>query len=125
MRVCSDFGTQFELLVEDYHLRKLSGVLNSQPTRFSVVFTSTLIPIAASRHSDTCPNMSMNQESLTVEETNKVRVSLGLAPIGGPVPEGEDAPVDADAVAEANYAQRRDEMKKAKAEADLKERIAK
>ena len=69
--------------------------------------------------------MSMNQDSLTLEETNKVRVSLGLAPIGGPVLEGEDAPVDADAVAEANYAQRRQEMKKAKAEEDLKERISK
>ena len=69
--------------------------------------------------------MSMNQESLTLEETNKVRVSLGLAPIGADVGDDEEVPVDSDIIAEANYAQRRDEMRKAKAEADLKERIDK
>lgn len=70
-------------------------------------------------------DIQMNADSLTIEETNKVRLSLGLTPIGGPVPEGEDAPVDTDAIAEANYAERRGEMKKAKEELELKEKIAK
>lgn len=69
--------------------------------------------------------MSMNQDSLTLEETNKVRLSLGLAPIGGEVADGEEVPVDEDEAAEANYAQRREETKKAKSEADIKERIDK
>jgi U4/U6.U5 tri-snRNP-associated protein 1 len=68
---------------------------------------------------------SMNQDSLTIEETNKVRISLGLAPIGGPLAEGEEAPPDLDAVAEANFAERKAEMKKAKSEAEIKERIEK
>ncbi len=68
---------------------------------------------------------SMNQDSLTLEQTNEVRISLGLAPIGGELPEGEEPAVDEDDLAEANYAQRRDEMKRAKDEADVKERIEK
>lgn len=65
----------------------------------------------------------MNQESLTLEETNKVRASLGLAPIGG----DDDGPVepDEDEVAEANYAARRADEKKAKEAQDIQERIAK
>ncbi len=59
---------------------------------------------------------SVNQESLTLEETNKVRISLGLAPIGVALAEGEEGPVDEDAVAEANFAERRAEMRKAKEE---------
>lgn len=66
---------------------------------------------------------SANQDSLTLEETNKVRVSLGLAPIGG----DDDGPVepDEDEVAEANYAQRRENEKKEKEAKDIQERIAK
>ena len=66
---------------------------------------------------------SAQQESLTLEETNKVRASLGLAPIGG---EG-DGPVepDEDELAEANYAARRADEKKAKDAQELQERIAK
>ena len=68
---------------------------------------------------------SMNQEGLSLEETNKMRISLGLKPIGAEVEDGEEAPVDEDDLAEANFAQRKQEMKKAKEETDLKERIAK
>lgn len=70
----------------------------------------------------------MNQDALTLDETNRVRMSLGLKPIGGdggPPAEGEEVVEDRDALAEANFEQRRNEMKKAKAEADLKERIEK
>lgn len=69
----------------------------------------------------------VNQGDLTLEETNKVRISLGLKPIGGDAAEGgdEDAPVDTDAIAEDNYAERRDEMRRAKEKADVEERIAK
>jgi U4/U6.U5 tri-snRNP-associated protein 1 len=70
---------------------------------------------------------SANQDSLTLEETNKVRISLGLKPIGveDAGGDGEDAPVDLDAVAEANFEERRQEMKRAKAEGELKERMEK
>jgi U4/U6.U5 tri-snRNP-associated protein 1 len=63
---------------------------------------------------------STNQESLTLEETNKVRASLGLAPIGG-----DDAEPDEDEIAEANYAERKENEKKAKEAKDIQERIAK
>jgi len=69
--------------------------------------------------------MSMNQESLTLEQSNAVRISLGMAPIGGAIPEGEEPEIDEDEAAEANYAQRRVEMKKAKDESDVKEKIEK
>lgn len=73
--------------------------------------------------------MAENQPSsgdLTLEETNKVRISLGLKPIGATAEgEEEDAPVDTDAIAENNYAERRAEMKRAKEKADIEERIAK
>jgi U4/U6.U5 tri-snRNP-associated protein 1 len=64
----------------------------------------------------------MNQDSLTLEETNKVRASLGLAPIGGEV-EGTPEP-DEDEVAEANYAKRREAESKAKREQEIKDSIA-
>jgi U4/U6.U5 tri-snRNP-associated protein 1 len=60
-----------------------------------------------------------------MEETNKVRISLGLKPIGEAAAEGEDAPVDTDLLAEENYAQRRVEMAAEKKERDLKEKIEK
>ncbi|WVF73035.1 hypothetical protein IAT40_007853 [Kwoniella sp. CBS 6097] len=67
--------------------------------------------------------MSINQEALTIEETLKLREQLGLS-TAAPA-EGEEQVEDATALAETNYAQRREEMRKAKEEADIKERIAK
>jgi len=68
---------------------------------------------------------SVNQDTLTLEQANKVRISVGLAPIGGPVAEGEEVPVDQDDLAEQNFAQRKDEERKARAEREVKERIDK
>ena len=54
--------------------------------------------------------MSM-EESISLEETNKIRVSLGLKPLtddGGPANDKEKA-------AEDNYAQQREKESKAKA----------
>ncbi|KAL7418367.1 hypothetical protein Q5752_006825 [Cryptotrichosporon argae] len=75
---------------------------------------------------------SFNQDSLTLEETNKVRISLGLAPIGGDVDAAgagadgaEDSLADQADVAEANYAERRAAEKRAREEAEIKERIEK
>ncbi len=59
-----------------------------------------------------------------MEETNRLRVAAGLAPIADLV-EGEEQPIDEDEAAEVNYAQRREEMKRAKEEADIRERIEK
>lgn len=72
-------------------------------------------------------DVQMNQGDLTLEETNKVRISLGLKPIGETAEgaDAEDAPVDTDAIAEDNYAERRVEMKRAKERAEIEERIAK
>ncbi|WVQ84312.1 hypothetical protein IAT38_006464 [Cryptococcus sp. DSM 104549] len=61
----------------------------------------------------------------SLEETNRIRIAAGLAPIGGTLAEGEEAPVDVDALAEANYAQRKEDMKKEKEEREIKERIQK
>jgi U4/U6.U5 tri-snRNP-associated protein 1 len=70
-------------------------------------------------------DMSTNQESLTLEETNKVRISLGLKPIGAEEDAGSDGePVeDKDAIAEENFAQRRADMKRERAEREMKEKI--
>ena len=67
----------------------------------------------------------MTADSPTLEEVNALRIAAGLAPIGGDLAEGEEPPVDEDEAAEANYAQRRDEMRRAKEEADIRERIGK
>ncbi|WWC64651.1 uncharacterized protein I303_107262 [Kwoniella dejecticola CBS 10117] len=69
--------------------------------------------------------MSMNQESLTIEEAIKLREQLGLSTTAPAEGDGEEAPVDKEALAEANYAQRRQDMRKEKEEKDLKERIEK
>lgn len=63
---------------------------------------------------------SASRESLTLEETNKVRISLGLAPITDDAGEPDE-----DEVAENNYAERRENEKKAKESSDIQERIAK
>ncbi|BEJ17970.1 hypothetical protein CspHIS471_0702470 [Cutaneotrichosporon sp. HIS471] len=70
-------------------------------------------------------DMSINQDSLTVEEANKVRISLGLKPIGADDDAGSDGePVeDRDAVAEENFAQRRADMKRERSEREMKEKI--
>jgi U4/U6.U5 tri-snRNP-associated protein 1 len=70
-------------------------------------------------------DIPVNSDSLTLEETNRVRVSLGLKPIGEAAAEGEDVPVDTDLLAEENYAQRRVEMAAEKKERELKEKIDK
>jgi U4/U6.U5 tri-snRNP-associated protein 1 len=69
---------------------------------------------------------SVNQDSLDLDETNKLRISMGLAPIGAEVldADGEVIP-DEDDVAEANFAERRAEMKKARADKEMQESIAK
>ncbi|KAL1412710.1 hypothetical protein Q8F55_000457 [Vanrija albida] len=68
--------------------------------------------------------MSVNQETLTLEETNKVRISLGLAPIGGDddAAGGEPEPTQED-IAEANFAQRRADERAAKKEKETREQI--
>lgn len=70
-------------------------------------------------------DMSTNQDSLTLEETNKVRIGLGLKPIGADEDVGSDGePVeDRDAIAEENFAQRRADMKRERAEREMKEKI--
>ncbi|GAA5845741.1 hypothetical protein JCM11251_007294 [Rhodosporidiobolus azoricus] len=68
------------------------------------------------------------KESISLEETNKIRVSLGLKPIADPnaSSSGEAKPaLDGDALAEDNYAKRREaEMREKDAQA-LKDRIDK
>lgn len=65
-------------------------------------------------------------ESLSLAETNKVRVSLGLAPLADEAA-GESANLsdDPDALAESNYASLRAEAAAARSEKEAKERIAK
>lgn len=58
----------------------------------------------------------MGDSELTLEETNKVRISLGLQPLAdpsAPLAEGEEPELDADQEAEANYARRREADEKA------------
>lgn len=66
---------------------------------------------------------SVNQDSLTLEETNKVRISLGLTPIGAQA--DADAPPDENEVAEQNFAERQAAEKAARAEREVKERLDK
>ncbi|PWN30464.1 hypothetical protein BDZ90DRAFT_257546 [Jaminaea rosea] len=73
------------------------------------------------------------KESLSLEETNKVRISLGLKPLvddsasakkdkdGG----AEEAPKDKDQIAEENYKKRREQEAKAKEDEEIRQRIAK
>ncbi|POY74859.1 hypothetical protein BMF94_2132 [Rhodotorula taiwanensis] len=67
------------------------------------------------------------KESLSLEETNKIRVSLGLKPIADPAAasSGPPAALEGEALAEDNYAKRRAEEQKAKEAKELKERIDK
>lgn len=69
--------------------------------------------------------MSMNKESLTDEEAIQLRLQLGLSAPGVAAADGGEPPVDTDAIAEENYAQRKAEMKREKEERELKERIEK
>ena len=66
------------------------------------------------------------EESMSLDETNRVRVSLGLAPLADEgAGETADLSDDPDALAEANYAQRRQEEAQARTEKEAKERLAK
>ncbi|GAA5911034.1 hypothetical protein JCM6882_006753 [Rhodosporidiobolus microsporus] len=68
------------------------------------------------------------KESISLEETNKIRVSLGLKPIADPnaSSSGEDKPaLDGDALAEDNYAKRREAELREKDAQALKDRIDK
>jgi hypothetical protein len=58
----------------------------------------------------------MGDVELTLEETNKLRLSLGLKPLAdpaAPLAEGEEPELDPEQVAEANYTRRREEDAKA------------
>ncbi len=66
------------------------------------------------------------KESLSLEETNKIRVSLGLKPIADPAASSSTpTALEGDALAEANYAKRREAEQKEKEAKELKERIDK
>ncbi|BGO94005.1 hypothetical protein NBRC10512_003638 [Rhodotorula toruloides] len=66
------------------------------------------------------------KESLSLEETNKIRISLGLKPIADPTTSSTaEAKLDGDALAEDNYRKRREAEQKEKDAADLKSRIDK
>lgn len=72
--------------------------------------------------------MSQVKESLSIEETNKIRVSLGLKPL--PVPGSSTTPIpepelSSDAKAELNYKRRRAEESEAKQSKETQERILK
>lgn len=68
----------------------------------------------------------MASESLFLEETNKVRLSLGLAPLveddGG---DAGSADEDPDSIAEANWTERRTAERQAREDKETKERLSK
>lgn len=58
----------------------------------------------------------MGDVELTLEETNKLRLSLGLKPLAdpaAPLADGEEPELDPEQVAEDNYTRRREEDAKA------------
>ncbi|KAL7409272.1 SART-1 protein [Mrakia frigida] len=67
------------------------------------------------------------ESSISLEETNRVRVSLGLRPLGeaAPTVEGEEPEVDKDKEAEDNWERRKEEDRKAAETKILQEKIAK
>jgi U4/U6.U5 tri-snRNP-associated protein 1 len=64
-------------------------------------------------------------ESLSLAETNKLRVSMGLAPLADEAAGEEPDSDDPDAVAERNYSEIRDKERRAREEKEAKERLAK
>jgi U4/U6.U5 tri-snRNP-associated protein 1 len=54
------------------------------------------------------------EESISLEETNKIRISLGLKPIPDPNAPATTAAPDEGDEAEANYAKRREQEAQAK-----------
>lgn len=54
------------------------------------------------------------ESAISLEETNKVRVSLGLRPLGeaAPTAEGEEPVIDKDKEAEQNWERRMEEDRK-------------
>ncbi|KDN52078.1 hypothetical protein K437DRAFT_254632 [Tilletiaria anomala UBC 951] len=76
------------------------------------------------------------KDSLSLEETNKLRISIGLKPLTDDGPStssakkndqapGETPPVDKDALAEDNYKRKREEDRREREEKEARERIAK
>ncbi|GAA5857471.1 hypothetical protein JCM8547_009290 [Rhodosporidiobolus lusitaniae] len=69
------------------------------------------------------------KESISLEETNKIRISLGLKPIADPAASSSSitatAALEGDALAEDNYAQKREAERQAKEADALKARIDK
>lgn len=74
------------------------------------------------------------EESMSLEETNKVRISLGMAPLaaddgddeGGAANDGDEQQEDdQDALAEANWEQKRSEERRVREEKETKDRLAK
>ncbi|GAA6027292.1 hypothetical protein JCM8097_002565 [Rhodosporidiobolus ruineniae] len=66
------------------------------------------------------------KESISLEETNKIRVSLGLKPIADPAASssGDAKPaLEGDALAEDNYAKRREKERQEKEAQELKDRL--
>jgi U4/U6.U5 tri-snRNP-associated protein 1 len=56
------------------------------------------------------------ESAVSLEETNRIRIELGLRPLGeaaGPTADGEEPPVDKDKEAEENWTRRREEEAKA------------
>ena len=64
-------------------------------------------------------------ESLSLAETNKLRISMGLAPLADEAAGEEPDSDDPDAVAERNYSEIREKERRAREEKEAKERLAK
>lgn len=112
------------MIVASHLIRVNFRHLDLPPRRLRSTNNPTRSTLHSSPHTSLAmADSSVNQDSLTLEETNKVRISLGLAPIGGEV--DADAPPDADEVAEQNFAKRQAEEKAARAEREVKERLDK
>ncbi|KAH9816375.1 SART-1 family-domain-containing protein [Melampsora americana] len=72
--------------------------------------------------------MSQVKESLSIEETNKIRVSLGLKPLpipGSTTTEGSKTELTSEEKAELNYTRRRAEEAEAKKSKEIQDRIYK
>lgn len=72
--------------------------------------------------------MSASAESISLEETNRIRVSMGLKPLADPnaaPAQGDEVELDEDAVAQRNYQERVAQEQKDRDAKDARERIAK
>lgn len=94
------------------------------PTPRIMEVPHTVLTIAS--HFYYTPKMADIAAANSLAEINAQRIAAGLAPIDESAIAGDGEPViDEDDVAAQNYAQRRDEMRRAKEEKDIKERISK